>query len=873
MIVVKNRVLLIPETERYIGTPYDNNSEIRTFQIERAGSNGVDLSALSFRLDLQYKSGKKDTALLTKEVTEEKIFLNWGITNSILQEPGTIYINIRATDTAGGVKWTSFQAAVYVEHDINTPGEQGNGLTELEQLEARLDKKMEQMDTWADSIDGQETERQKNEQVRQNQETERKKNEIEREKKTQEVINTFETAIGEAKDAAKLSESWAVGGTGTRDGEDGDNSKYYYKQSQAEADRAKQEADKAAAFSEIVPPVFRIEQETMELIQETAATGIKFSLTEEKELCIEFAKEEQGGKEDAAADHMQIWENKTNITTLTDKTNTLAPGIVLDAKGGAIAVSNASEQPFVGLNVYGKSTQVRTTGAQLYNPALWDALIERPDVKIVNHMDGSFEVSGSELTSALSYSHVYTHEETLDMFSVGDNVYLDANDTKTGIWFNIMFIKNGVNYSPKNGLTQEDLSDPTLRVKQVIFGNTGTKIIPGLVRPMLSKIKDADWEPYTGGKPSPSLEYQQDIVNAGDAGEINVSICGKNLLTGRKYYGEYTIGKAFIANLNDEVVLPYEPSHSTKGICYAIDCVAGKTYTFSVSNSNPNGTLRIAEYANLNDALNYRKVISYANATAENAFINYTAKGKGVIVCLIAGKWTESNNLTHNCTESELLQLELGSTATPYEPPKPAQTLTLSTPNGLAGIPVKSGGNYVDENGQQWITDEVDLEKGERVQRIGKHTFGDTDRFSYLYDEKYDLSRFSWLDYIEMAEIDTPVMYGKMRYVGTGATEENVIKGSSGFSRCYMYVNTSINTVEKFKEIIAGSEIIYVLSNPIRTPLTPEEIATYKSLHTYSGTTVVTNDSGAGMSLTYTVDTKKYVDEKIAAISAAMIGG
>lgn len=603
---------------------------------------------------------------------------------------------------------------------------------------------------------------------------------------------------------------------------------------------------------------------------ETAKTAAVEAVTSEGD--VQVGKVQEIAAE-IAADREQIQQNKTDITTLTNKTNTLAPGIVLDAKGETVAVHNASEQPLVGLNVYGKSEQFKTTGAQLYNPALWDALIERPDVKIVNHMDGSFEVSGSELTSTLSYSHVYTHEETLDMFSVGDNVYIVANDTKIGIWFNILFVKNGVNYSPKNGLTQEDLSDPTLKARQVIFGNTGSKIIPGLVRPMLSKIKDADWEPYTGGKPSPSLEYQQDIVNAGDAGEINVSICGKNLLTGRKYYGEYTIGKAFIANLNDEVVLPYEPSHSTKGICYAIDCVAGKTYTFSVSNSNPNGTLRIAEYANLNDALNYRKVISYANATAENAFINYTAKGKGVIVCLIAGKWTESNNLTHNCTESELLQLELGSTATPYEPPKPAQTLTLSTPNGLAGIPVKSGGNYVDENGQQWITDEVDLEKGERVQRIGKHTFGDTDRFSYLYDEKYDLSRFSWLDYIEMAEIDTPVMYGKMRYVGTGATEENVIKGSSGFSRCYMYVNTSINTVEKFKEIIAGSEIIYVLSNPIRTPLTPEEIATYKSLHTYSGTTVVTNDSNAGMSLTYTVDTKKYVDEKIAAISAAMIGG
>lgn len=48
------------------------------------------------------------------------------------------------------------------------------------------------------------------------------------------------------------------------------------------------------------------------------------------------------------------------------------------------------------------------------------------------------------------------------------------------------------------------------------------------------------------------------------------------------------------------------------------------------------------------------------------------------------------------------------------------QTLTLSTPNGLPGIPVKSDGNYIDPQGQQWVCDEVDLERGVRVQRVGK---------------------------------------------------------------------------------------------------------------------------------------------------------
>ena len=48
------------------------------------------------------------------------------------------------------------------------------------------------------------------------------------------------------------------------------------------------------------------------------------------------------------------------------------------------------------------------------------------------------------------------------------------------------------------------------------------------------------------------------------------------------------------------------------------------------------------------------------------------------------------------------------------------QTLTMQTPGGLPGIPVKSGGNYTDPSGQQWACDEVDLERGVRVQRIYK---------------------------------------------------------------------------------------------------------------------------------------------------------
>lgn len=54
------------------------------------------------------------------------------------------------------------------------------------------------------------------------------------------------------------------------------------------------------------------------------------------------------------------------------------------------------------------------------------------------------------------------------------------------------------------------------------------------------------------------------------------------------------------------------------------------------------------------------------------------------------------------------------------------QTITLQTPNGLPGIPVTSGGNYTDPAGRQWVCDEVDLERGAKVQRVDKAAFDST---------------------------------------------------------------------------------------------------------------------------------------------------
>ena len=72
-------------------------------------------------------------------------------------------------------------------------------------------------------------------------------------------------------------------------------------------------------------------------------------------------------------------------------------------------------------------------------------------------------------------------------------------------------------------------------------------------------------------------------------------------------------------------------------------------------------------------------------------------------------------------------------------------------------------------------------------------------------------------------------------------------------------------------ELSAGAEVYYKASALELIPLSPSEQDKLNALTMYAGTTEVTNTGGCNMELTYTIDTKSYIDSKIAAISAAVL--
>ena len=373
---------------------------------------------------------------------------------------------------------------------------------------------------------------------------------------------------------------------------------------------------------------------------------------------------------------------------------------------------------------------------------------------------------------------------------------------------------------------------------------------------------------------TPTPEAPIPIVSAGEDGSIEVKVTGKNLLTGRLYYIDYSMGAGFIKNEN-EVSLPYAPKSETSGIGYVIPCAPEKHYAFSVTNPNENAVVAISEYKTLEDAKNKENAIGFVVPSSASPYKSvYTSKGNGVLVCWIAGKWTDGKTTIHECTESELLQLEIGSEATTYEPPRIPQSLTLATPNGLPGIPVTKDGNYTDADGQQWVCDEIDLERGKYVQRVvienisGGWELKPSSDISGRFLQSRLTNTFQTADKTAVCNIASFTSWGTPvndKYAFALNTKVIYFSPPKGAEITAEELNAKLNSLS-FPVVVVGE-----LATPIERDLTPEEIAAYKALRTYGPTTVITNDAGAGMEVTYVADTKAYIDKKFKELNQAIV--
>ena len=447
-------------------------------------------------------------------------------------------------------------------------------------------------------------------------------------------------------------------------------------------------------------------------------------------------------------------------------------------------------EPFKGLVLYGKSTQVTTTGAQLLDIPDAERTIRGVTLRVQN---GVIEMNGTATESGYAYMDIAKTQLT-------GTYTLSIDGAVKGALLDDKLQRLIESTASLNGETARMLT--FYITKDVKYSLTGIKV-------MLNAGNTAlPWEPYTGGKPSPSPDYPQEIVSS----KGNLTVRGKNLYNPSIQWTANGWGGK-VKNTQNKVTVTASNGWTNasflspaKGETVTFSCTYKQTETTSEDTIHAFAivTTSNGQYPNNNN----NGVICYETsspstkeATVSATFVSDTYIGIFLRVDPEGTGLTRTVELTN-------IQLEYDSKATSYEPYHEPQSMSVTTPNGLPGIPASSGGNYTDGNGQQWICDEVDFGRGMYVQRIEYKEYSDASKWAYRLTARNKNNNFQTK--IFGVDIGTdknyPTQCNLLPYKNQG-WDDNAIN----LPKIYAYnqeitvsfpPNSDINSIDKWDELL-----------------------------------------------------------------------
>ena len=538
-------------------------------------------------------------------------------------------------------------------------------------------------------------------------------------------------------------------------------------------------------------------------------------------------------------------------------------GAEISASGNpAIMSDTLKNNPMNEMKVFGWSKQERTTGAQLF-PTITPSIEEKNGITVEYMEHGKIHISG-------------TSEKTVDFMTPTFELLAGTYTLSMGI--NIDNTLMRCTLSTAEGLPYFDILNNEASKAETTEDNMilylllrvyGGKTIDITIQPMLNTgTSPLPWEPYTGGQPSPSPDYPQEIVSAGSDGKIGVEVRGKNLVdvygysangipspkAERALFNTYgttlsTTEKTDKLIVHQEIIDGATANNYTSGyFCIGINrkLEAGKDYiiTFNINViQNPFSVSTIFVLFNGIEA-NRAEVIG-DKVTVKISCKEYRER-----------QYVEVRNCGMSLEISNFMITEKDEN-TIYEPYYEPQTISINTPTGLPAIPVDTDGNYTDANGQQWIADYVDLKHGKYVQNICDLPLKDI-----------NLEWCTWgVNYIVSNGTGFYAYLTKYAHVGNTKTlaticQHNADAWGGRKIGCNVEVNSNYITIslhtsdlddasdnkkaiESFKKVVEQTDahVLYVRAEPIERDLTPEEIQAYKNIVTYAGTTIVENDA------------------------------
>lgn len=246
--------------------------------------------------------------------------------------------------------------------------------------------------------------------------------------------------------------------------------------------------------------------------------------------------------------------------------------------------------------------------------------------------------------------------------------------------------------------------------------------------------------------------------------------------------------------------------------------------------------------------------------------------------------YQDGNNDVGTYTKFKNAILSVGKAKVPYEPytggkPSPSldypqeiksvvnPTVKVTNEDGtqfetanltymLNAIPVASGGN-VTIDGQQWICDEVDLERGVKVQRVKSVDISSLDKSFWIFRNDIDANVSATRYSNEAVIVDFRARAPAMSNILPAGVGNDVNTFRLVATPLYLYQfnldSSKFPTVKSWVEYLEANTvlIIYALATPIETQLTPAEIAAFNVFTTYYPVTIVENNYNTWMKATY----------------------
>lgn len=549
----------------------------------------------------------------------------------------------------------------------------------------------------------------------------------------------------------------------------------------------------------------------------------------------------------------------TTYNMASEALRTRANAIVETADGETIVANDCSDDYLRGFKMYGKTSQVTTTGKNLLQHK--NGGYTQNGITFTEYDDGSIKVSG---TATATTTNILT--KTVD--AVDGNRYILSgcpSGGKTGQkWVLRAYNPDGTTntYDDEGNGVEIDFtnSDGEYNFSIVIFNGA---TIDAVFYPMLrlASVEDDTYEPYSGGVASPSPEWPQELNSVDNA---VISIGGKNIIP--YPYFQYPDGNGEETRYG--VAIKYRDGVIT------LNGTATQDMTVAlVKNGNipVNGVYTLSGCSNGDTTCYMQPYIDgkYQKSCSDQPV---TYSWNGVLTQLSI--YIKSGDTMDNVEIRP--QLEIGDVATEYEPYKPIQTLTLN--RTLPGIPVSSGGNYTDSNGQQWVCDEIDFERGVYVKRCEKRIYNGTEN-GWVLGERDEANGVIGVFYIGIPDsrINAKALCSHYPWGQNANLNANV------FDTYHRQVRFNAvdfaHTIDDWKtqlvEWNSNGEpltVIVQLVTPIETPLSEEELFNFSQLHSNHPTTTILNDSGVKMEVSYNADTKAYFnnsrgasDEQVAA--------